>query len=236
MMTKERPIIFTAESVRAILAGTKTMTRRVIKPQPKPLSGGWMYNGRYFTSDATMKDHLFHDVYGEKGTPYGSAYADGTADTLWVRETWKPLGCPQHDEGQPPGTRCDCRTAIYRADPAFGENSYEKGWKPSIHMPRWASRLTLRVVSVRVERVQEITEDDAIAEGILHNWIGDDCPPEYANEWENYSSDVEGFPCFSAADSFRTLWDSINGKRPGCSWASSPWVWVIEFERVDNDA
>ena len=196
----EYPILFNGEMVRAVLDGRKTQTRRVMKPQPKPLTGGWMYDRKYFADDAQMKNYLFHDVYGEKGSPYGSAYADGTGDLLWVRETWHPTGREQ--------------TALYRAD---GQCEVAQ-WKPSIHMPRWASRITLRVTDVRVERVQELEESEIGAEGIER--------PEW---WNNMDSWINGEDL--AKEMFAQLWNSINAAR-GHSWQSNPWVWVVEFEKV----
>lgn len=101
----------------------------------------------------------------------------------------------------------------------------EVGWKPSIHMPRWASRITLEVVSVRVERVQDISEEDAVAEGCNGYTIWGPVPGE---SWR-----TEPKEDVSAIDKFATLWDSINAKR-GFSWDINPWVWVVEFKRVDS--
>jgi hypothetical protein len=243
----ERPILFNAEMVRAILDGRKTQTRRVMKPQPETYNGkpvqdqgrlhnsGWLYDGQFFIDDGQMMDHLFHEVYGRKGSPYGGVYADGTADSLWVRETHTWITLADSDPWREQATADGCLkrhpdgydvAMIYRADgDEIGSN-----WRPSIFMPRWASRITLDLVDVRVERLQDISEGDAIAEGVAHNLLGDDCPPKYQNEWQNYLAATDDDPpCYSAVDSFRTLWDSINSKR-GYGWAANPWVWVVEFK------
>lgn len=207
-MPKERPILFSGEMVRQILAGQKTQTRRVMRPQP-------VYPPKYAGAHKWVWD------YGEKPCPYGKP-----GDLLWVRETWRPAASID--------ANFDAKIAYgrdhiyYRADQdGYGATK----WRPSIFMPRWASRITLRITGVRVEQVQDISEEDAIAEGIEHNWVGDEpCPLEYADEWRNYAGDAEDFPCYSAIDSFRSLWDSINGQRQGCSWENNPWVWCIEFE------
>lgn len=93
-------------------------------------------------------------------------------------------------------------------------------WRPSLHMPRWASRIALDVVSVRVERLQAITEADAFAEGVE------------ANPYVMCDGTTDEAMSISARDNFRSLWDTINGKRPGCSWGDNPWVWVVEFRRI----
>lgn len=203
----EKPIIFNTEMVRAILDGRKTQTRRVIKPQPE-FNGIWFYKGDVFLSDSIMQDHLLHNVYGSKRSPYGAVYGDGSADTLWVRETWATF--PEYDliklsELKPISTRI-----FYRAD-GDGKEFVDR-WRPSIFMPRWASRMTLRIEDIRIERVQDISRADIEAEGT---------PPKpgqmcYRNDYYQLRKD------------FQYLWDGINTKR-GFSWKSNPWVWVIEF-------
>lgn len=179
---KERPIIFSAPMVRAILAGAKTQTRRVVKFKPwhqieERYDGSpwpWMYD------DDRAADHWLPCPYGQAG------------DRLWVRESF-----------------CDARQAaagrvLYRAS---GDTAC--GWKPSIHMPRFASRITLEITSVRVERLQDISEADARAEGISRA----ECPG-----WH-------------ATTDFRALWAAINGPE---SWDANPWVWVVEFQRINQ--
>jgi hypothetical protein len=190
--TKERPIIFSAPMVQAILDGRKTQTRRIVKPQPDEC--WWPIQNRtagcsdaVFQSEAGLGRREVHRIR----CPYGSP-----GDRLWVRETWRP----SQVEGK----------AWYAA--TCGDGLHGR-WRPSIHMPRWASRLTLEITGVRVERVQEISEADAYAEGIAP-WTS----PEQT---------------FSPVVRYHELWDSING--PG-SWASNPWVWVLSFKRIDPAA
>jgi len=160
----EKPILFSAPMVRAILEGRKTQTRRAAHVSvPVPLA------------DAARR------------CPYW-------ADTLWVRETWF----------SPPKPHNDCLG--YAADNDFPHGVAYR-MRPSIHMPRTASRITLRVTSVRFERLQDISWNDALAEGVRAN----------------------GVLPWSPVDAFRELWDSINFDR--APWRSNPWVWVIEFER-----
>lgn len=182
---KERPILFSGSMVRAILEGRKTQTRRIIKPQPDMVLN-W--------DDVRLK--VWHE--GKKGyavCPYGKP-----EDRLWVRETWaKDIpGCPNG--------------VTYRADhldPLGDGPAKPITWKPSIHMPRIASRITLEIIRVRVEKLQSISEEDAKAEGVVNY---DD------RKWVTY------------ALQFSRLWDSINSKR--APWSSNPWVWVVEFKRV----
>lgn len=197
---KERPIIFNAEMVRAILEGRKTMTRRPIKFQ-------FINWNPLFCHDHPKGGYQFSDVpeYTECGSngkfsPFGQI-----GEQLWVRETFRistPDDCSCYDE-------CNCKSGypIYKASFNQGEN--EK-WIPSIHMPRCASRITLEITSVRVERVQEITEEDAKNEGI-----------------DNHESDYH----FRNIQEFKKLWDSIYSEK--YPWNSNPWVWVIEFKRVE---
>lgn len=160
----------------------------------------------------------------QRGNFRNCPYAAGMK--LWVRETWAPVS---PDEYSRPVEECNIE---YRADsgaPYPGDwpedeargNDEAPKWKPSIFMPRWASRITLEVVSVRVERLQDISEGDAIAEGLIQrpDW------PEV--QW----ACVNGNYWRDPRQSFRTLWDSINAKR-GYGWNSSPWCWVVEFKRI----
>lgn len=170
--------------VRAILDGTKTQTRRIVKPQDIDVSDGVPFLLPYASGVPEPVQ-----VVCPQGRP---------GDRLWVRETFADVGWP------PTGPQY-----VYRADPDSGDNDVQK-WKPSIFMPRWASRIALEVVSVRVERLQKISEDDARAEGVGEG------PQE---GW------VTG-PVVAYAD----LWDSINGRD---AWLLNPWVWVIEFKRIE---
>lgn len=234
----ERPILFKGPLVRAILDGTKTKTRRLPRFQP---AGGVRQSA---LSPTGLEDGHGRVLRCQHGAP---------GDHLWVRETWKSstYSCaedPQEDDHKC-SEHCKQTYVYYRATPRVGyrpvpdkarityldESSpleprawYESGWKPSIHMPRWASRIDLEVTEVRVQRLQDITIEDAIAEGIPqtygHAVMGGFIDPERdktePHEWDNRTS----------VENFAVLWDAINGDR--ASWESNPWVWVVEFKRI----
>lgn len=208
---KERPILFSGEMVRAILAGRKTQTRRVVKPQPE-----------YVKNFTKNSGEMYHAWKGKRvefssfmaACPYGQP-----GDRLWVRETW----CNASDNGL--CAPCD-NYPIYRAsDPEYGTECDGWRWKPSIFMPRKASRITLEVAGVRVERLNEISEKDSAAEGIgLSN--GSATGQRYYEIWTG-----KKWACnLSSKNVYMSLWEDING--PG-SWASNPWVWVIEFKKQE---
>ena len=181
---KERPILFSAPMVRAILDGSKTQTRRLVKPQPSILAGELLC-----WKDDALTDDQMADL-----CPNGQP-----GDRLWVRETFAE-GIHQ---------MADANHWAYAADRFGTQQRLSDRWKPSIHMPRAASRITLEINSVRVERLQDISEADAMAEGVnAGKYLG----LERAN-----------------ARAFSELWESINGPD---SWAANPWVWVIEFRRA----
>lgn len=234
----ERPILFSAEMVRAILDGRKTQTRRVMKVQPYPDSIVTVehYNQTVIDRHGDMQPgpEIFgaHWDDGERGLrcPYGAP-----GDTLWVRETWAP-----HPHGV---MRCG---AVYRADQGAVPDAGR--WRPSIHMPRWASRITLRITDVRVERFQDISEDDARAEGATMRPACNGFQHRYPG-WSMDWSEV-GKPSYfatgaqrgkkapltesdvslgSAKWAFASLWNTINGPS---AWDANPWVWVVAFERV----
>jgi hypothetical protein len=208
----ERPILFSAPMVRAILAGTKTQTRRVCKQAnahglsfvvevPDPKERGQVYNGSHFGDE---------DGAVQFASPYGA-----TGDRLWVREAWAHVGT------------CDPGLTVYRADyPACVPGRYENvppaesiKWKPSIHMFRADSRITLEVADARVERLQDISEADAIAEGIS----------EFIGGWWCEHDDAEQIAGITPQEGYRHLWERINGAG---SWEANPWVWVVEFRRI----
>ena len=212
---EERPILFSAPMVRAILDGRKTQTRRVIKAsatagysdKPSPASG------RLVCKDGGAWDDNSRNTEPIAKCPYGK-----TGDRLWVRETGA----------------FKCKTApIYRADLSDEEASLWK-FSPSIHMPRWASRIDLEITDIRVERVQDISAEDAIAEGIEseHQWDG---KPPFAHDmgmWYRDYSKKEDVKINDPVYSFQTLWDSLNAKR-GFGWSMNPWVWVVEFKKLE---
>lgn len=200
MMSKERPILFSGPMVRAILECRKTQTRRVVKPQPekspvRTYQWKWTPKPKHSVSwNGPVRVDCPHCSIWTKHCPYGTV-----GDRLWVRETHMI---------------------------SFGEIAYAATdqhlvgcdkWRPSIHMPRWASRLTLEITGVRVERLQEISDSDAMAEGVP-------CEPVFDTD---RGIDGQVF----ARKEFQSLWQSINGPE---SWAANPWVWVIEFKRIDG--
>ena len=210
---KERPILFSAPMVRAILAGTKTQTRRVVKPQPgcDPRDDGHIDMGR---------------------CPYGQP-----GDGLWVKETFAivPRTAYRRSEGVQQTLRPDDDhdAAIYRAGWDRSNGGFR--WRPSIHMPRWASRITLEITGVRVERLQDISPSDAIAEGLkgLSKDGGQITKYGIPDSDGLPGTDDAGWPWhawrISPVDSYRRLWSQINGPR---SWDANPFVWVVEFKRV----
>lgn len=209
-LMKERPILFSGSMVRAILAGKKNQTRRIVQSPARNMQREGMEVIKHRPpGDTWYKDHVwsmrgrtgvwgdYTDARFKELCPYGAP-----GDRLWVRETFHSCPhCPQH---QPRGY------TAYRSDEKpLPPKCAAHGWRPSIFMRRHASRITLEVTDVRVERLQAITEADACAEGIGSPLTRDCKVPVYAG-----------------------LWDSINAKRG--SWASNPWVWVIEFRRIES--
>lgn len=189
---KERPILFSAPMVCALLAGTKTQTRRVVKPQPHIVEEGGSVVGVH-TPDDQRHGRLGKMLY----CPYGRP-----GDRLWVRETFARI-----DGQQQPWIETDYRATYTHGDRLGDSLGIKKRWSPSIHMPRHASRITLEVTGVRLERLQDISASDARAEGIGRN----QCP-----DWH-------------AVADYRELWSQINGRG---SWDANPWVWVVEFKRI----
>jgi hypothetical protein len=219
---KERPILFQGAMVRALLAGTKTQTRRAIggvAPADATSAGvffapGKQYDGEWNWLNGDPRDA---DSWSWVGEPFRCPYGQ-PGDRLWVRESFmhEPADYCWEASVSIPSRPAE---TVYRAD--FPESRPGEGWKPSIHMPRALSRVDLEVTNVRVERLQDISDADAIAEGIE--------PAEGAlhDEWRNYTNPIEY--CFTPRGSYQTLWDSINGTG---SWDANPWVWVVEFRRV----
>lgn len=205
---KDRPILFSGPMVRAILEGRKTQTRRVMKPQP-PRGFGWPECSESGTW-AFLREREKREWFDVR-CPYGLV-----GELLWVRESWAMRGLP---------ATLGIRGAKYAAPKAFlyradgGKPPAGIQWVASIHMPRAASRITLEVVGVRVERLWKITEADVLAEGIEPQHL------ERNREWF-LRNDVAGV-------TFSEPWDAINGKRPGCAWRDNPWVWVVEFRRME---
>lgn len=213
---KERPILFSGAMVKAILAGYKTQTRRVIKPMV-----GRDY--KYIPMPTCERIRETHFAGLLAVCPYGVI-----GDRLWVRETWRLWdACTDEYEGDlhtgklPTVDDHNRRFWKDRVEYRASSSDTEPTWRPSMFMPRWASRLTLEVVKVRVERVQDISEADAIAEGVR--------VPEGSKHGPLEPNAV--MVATTARDVFSALWDSINEKR-NYSWDSNPWVWVIDFHKV----
>jgi hypothetical protein len=196
-MPKEKPILFSGDMVKAILDGRKTQTRRIVKPQPYLRAGLWQWDPTRSDHDIWLENEAFDS--GDFGPwrlamcPYGVP-----GDRLWVRETFTTdfIG---------PRNRI-----VYRTDNEVGICK----WKPSIFMPRAASRITLEITEVRCQRLHEISDDDAISEGVTAT----------TKEWLGVGH---------AVAVYSDLWDSINGKG---AWDKKPWIWAISFKRINPPA
>ena len=222
---RERPILFSGQMVRAILQGRKTQTRRVVN-SAKDHSGGGIFSPAEIATDL---DPCLHCPHGLPG------------DRLWVREAWRtPLSYDVHN-GTELAERCigagykkPWAPIRYEAD-GWRDNWYagnlrgrddtQGRLRAARFMPRWASRILLQVISVRVQRLQDINADDAIAEGLrwrpaLEAWT---------------ANDEDSWPTFvDPRRSFAGLWNSINGERDGAEWGSNPYVWAITFQRIET--
>ncbi|SXZ66079.1 morphogenetic protein [Klebsiella pneumoniae] len=213
-------MIFNAEMVRALLSGRKTQTRRIIKPQPEAtlsgsLSGKWLSRPLNGLLLPKIEDIAIHCPFGSVG------------DRIWVREAFRV-----HSRAT------DVATLVYKASErnswteqtrrvpvaVCNKPATPEKWTPSLHMPRWASRILLEITNVRVERLNAISEEDARAEGIIDGGClncGEPEPCGCAN------------PEPDATDAFAYLWQSVYGQE---SWNANPWVWVISFERIEGGA
>lgn len=203
----ERGMIFNGEMVRAILDGRKTQTRRVMKPQPEPCPaprGGHWWPSNVFKTMLHVEEEMQNGKGGWGGLVGDACPFGDVGDRIWVRETWAEAGASAPD------------LKLYRANypahvPAHYENvppAEDVRWTPSIHMPRWASRILLEITDVRVEQLNDISEEDARSEGI------------------------SGSSARDVKEAYAALWRSIYGSD---SWRDNPWVWVIEFKRIEGD-
>ncbi|MEI6018464.1 hypothetical protein U5T60_22155 [Klebsiella quasipneumoniae subsp. quasipneumoniae] len=227
----ERGMIFNGEMVRALLSGRKTQTRRIMKVQPKPSKsrpGDFWFSSKKLESMVHVSDLApgnspiadYHLFIQEHCCPFGAV-----GDRIWVREAFRV-----HSRAT------DVATLVYKASErnSWTEQTHRvpvavcnkpatpEKWTPSLHMPRWASRILLEITDVRVERLNAISEEDARAEGIIDGGClncGEPEPCGCAN------------PDPDATDAFAYLWQSIYGEE---SWKANPWVWVIEFKRVEG--
>lgn len=243
----DKPILFSAPMVRALLDGRKTMTRRVITPSNFKLLGHdfkfhrpdmerlrsafngargfrWIEGAFSWLAEPDERMHPFAVAVDCRGKP---KFAPG--DRLWVRETWAPLNALTHSD---PGVQALADLGFYRADDGTVDGEISR-WQSSIHMPRRLSRLTLIVTDVRVERLQDISEDDAIAEGTIwrnviigcHGATGRHVEITADRYWHGAEDDDnEGHE--SAVDAYIDLWDHINGEG---AWEANPWVTVTTF-------
>ncbi|HGE8482390.1 TPA: hypothetical protein ACGD7T_001223 [Serratia marcescens] len=228
---KERPVIFNGEMVRAILDGRKTQTRRVMKPQPEPCyRGGHWWPSNTFKTMLHIEEQMQNGAGGWGGLAGDACPFGAVGGRLWVRETFMDLT----------GTGIEATTGkfegfAYRTDTPAGSygdevrKEYGLKWTPSLHMPRKACRILLEITAVRVERLNDISEEDAKAEGVraIENNFGNG--PAYCDYLlPNLDDTAEWYN--RASDSFKSLWKSIYGEE---SWHANPWVWVIEFSRVE---
>jgi len=208
---KEHPILMTTDMVKAILDNLKSMTRRTYgleKVNKNP--DEWEYKG--IEDLAPRNIHLFKhmptDSFLNIKCPYGQV-----GDILWCKETWYPN----------PAT---C-TPIYKADYPLEEKpqvwSADAKWRPSIFMPRWASRIDSEITDIRVEKLQDITEEDAVKEGCIAHHI-------HIVEGILVNSSIGRMDYITARENYKNLWNSINGQK--YPWSSNPWVWPIEFRRI----
>ena len=223
---KERPILFSEQRVRALLVGQQTQTRRIMKPQTFGLGQDHHEGVHAFDVSAnhlhgykmmSMADISYQCPYGKPG------------DILWVRETWRGPIVPECDlaeyERDPTPFRLPA-FCQYRADSnELGQHSMNSpegeqfGWQTAIHMPRWASRINLEITDVRAEKIQDISEDDIMAEGVQTD-------SHFLNNFFTMNMDSE-----SPKEAYRKAWQKQYG---ATSWEVNPWVWVVEFHRIDR--
>lgn len=237
---KERPILMSSPMVSALLEGRKTQTRRIVKPQPVPNHRG-RYKFTQFTDDEGIESYWHIDPFWTTRCPYGQP-----GDRLWVKETharYHTVNHIVHSGGRAFSEVSDGLVA-YKADGFDTIDDLKQHirlmsgsdmeavevendrWRPSIFMPRWASRILLEITEVRVERLQDISEEDAKAEGIRlllgggGTFAGREGPGKLVTPW------------MTAIEAYRDIWEAINGTG---SWDLNPFVWAISFKRIDHD-
>lgn len=213
---KERPILFSGPMVRAIVTGQKTVTRRAVKEWQQPSlqeDGTWFATAQRhqrwgFGVSGDDPESCAAELASSGVCPYGRR-----GDRLWLREAWAQINVAQAPgESWVVYRECDNRT------------DYGGPWKPSIHMPRWASRILLEITDVRVERLQDISDEQAEAEGI------EGCIPSCPGSYDEHGNPECDCMNLTYEQSFQALWESINGRK---SWDANPWVWVVEFKRIE---
>lgn len=258
---KERPILFSGAMVQAILDGRKTQTRRPVTPQPpatalKPWcivhssdhsrTGTWGWTG---SMEAEPPRYVLDGVR----CPFGVA-----GEQLWVREAhaiFSAYGQNRADDQRwGPWSGLPTQLSPGRTEIAYFRQGFDRSdpgtWRPSIHMPRWASRIQLETELIRVQRLHDITDEEAIAEGIAPLFTDEEMRqrPELEScrgQWRNYlwhgcargkvmdQWEYQRSGYLSARDSFSSLWESVYGAG---SWAQNPWVWVVNFKRVERSS
>lgn len=229
---KEIPMLFSTPMVQALLAGRKTVTRRLVQPMRgrqsewltpelinsvphgEIIKGGWQMHHPKAGQNHAGVDVAYDSPLGWIECPYGQP-----GDLIWVRETYKIEGSMSHGES--------VLGVKYKADGRWIQNDSKEvfeifhkskeGWRPNIFLPKVAARIWLQVTDIRVERLQDITEQDAQAEGMEKIDESIFC-------WRHYGGKYAG--CSDARTSFQSIWQSINGDE---SWNSNPWVWVNSF-------
>lgn len=223
---RAHPILFSTDMVQAIIAGKKMQTRRMVKKQPNIKATHFEYSPAWklkpWVAEFQYHDSPCWEITDNYKCPYGEP-----GDVLWVRETWTK-GCEWDGTGAQPPLRY-----YYRANNDWkgldwwhektDTISDSPSWKPSIHMPKAAARIWLEITDIRVVRLQDITEEDAIAEGIEGMEVAED--GHLVMKWRDYTS-TDGW-YYNLVESFKSLWFSINGPD---SWANNPWLWVVSFK------
>ena len=227
---KEHPIIFSGPMVRAILDGRKTQTRRVVKPQPpnktrhmQLTEGEWCAFGEGTqVAGGAWCGETGDPPFNRWKCPYGQR-----GDMLWVREIWKPTCSGLTVDTYVRYRADDSRREIVHSLECRGHDT--ERWRPSIHMPRWASRITLEITAVRVQRAQDISDEDAEAEGVV-----------LAEHWHDTRKavvDADGRLVHQGrigpTARFSILWDDIYAK-DGLGWDANPWVWIVEFRHTEE--
>lgn len=241
---KERGMIFNGEMVRAILDGRKTQTRRIMKPQPEPCPrGGHWWPSNMFKTMLHVEEEMQNGKGGWGGLVGDACPFGDVGDRIWVREAYRfPASL---DDVSPTGVGEMAVATGYRKPwaPTFYEftGTFSDGWKgfetppkvsgagklrPSIHMPRWASRILLEITNVGVQRLQDISSGDAVREGICQL-------PVSGRYCLSPGDQYFGGASHSAKEVYSWLWSSIYGEE---SWKANPWVWVISFERIEGGA
>jgi len=213
----ERPILFNTASVQGILAGRQTQTRRVIRPQPEPDPDGKKYNKDGLWWASAKCQSMIGIKQMSSLCPYGKL-----GDLLWVKETWRvEQELDNHKPSEFSGWSVNYKDHRIRML-GFGDTDWGR-WRSPRFMPKWAARIWFEITGVRVEKVQDISEEDALAEGCRGlSW------------YRHPSSGIVTDDGLLPSEEFRDLWDSINAKR-GHSWETNPFVWVIEFKRIKKD-